>query len=97
MKKIILLDMDGTITPPRKQIDPFMCVQLDSMINDNWHLGIVSGSKLEYMDEQLDSWQTWKENHPMLHKFPVNGTQGLQMRNEYTAVSYTHLTLPTNA
>lgn len=84
MKKIILLDMDGTITPHRKPIDPFMCLQLDSMIADGWDLGIVSGSHLDYMDEQLESWQAWKDNHHMLHKFPINGTLGLQMRNEYT-------------
>ena len=84
MKKVILLDMDGTITPHRKPLDPFMGVQLDSMIADGWELGIVSGSKLEYMDEQLGGWNTWKNTHPKLHKFPINGTQGLQMRNEYT-------------
>ena len=73
MKKVILLDMDGTITPHRKPLDPFMGVQLDSMIADGWELGIVSGSKLEYMDEQLGGWNTWKNNHPKLHKFPING------------------------
>ena len=84
MKKVILLDMDGTITEHRKPIDSFMVVQLDSMIADGWDLGIVSGSHMEYMDEQLSEWNTWKEGHEKLHKFPINGTQGLQMRNEYT-------------
>jgi len=84
MKKVILLDMDGTITPPRKSIKVEMIVQLDSMINDGYELGIVSGSHLEYMDEQLNAWPAWKENHPMVHKYPVNGTHGLDMRNEYS-------------
>ena len=79
MKKAILLDMDGTITAPRGKISPEMHVQLDSMIADGFELGIVSGSSIEYMDEQLSAWPTWSENHPMLHKFPVNGTQGLDM------------------
>ena len=51
MKKVILLDMDGTITPPRKSIETEMIVQLDSMIADGYELGIVSGSGLQYMDE----------------------------------------------
>ena len=84
MKKVILLDMDGTITPPRKSIETEMIVQLDSMIADDYELGIVSGSHLEYMDEQLNAWPAWQNNHPMVHKYPVNGTQGLDMRNEYT-------------
>ena len=84
MKKVILLDMDGTITPPRKPITVEMIVQLNSMIADGYELGIVSGSHLEYMDEQLGSWDKWDKNCKMVHKFPVNGTQGLDMRDEYS-------------
>ena len=84
MKKVILLDMDGTITPHRKPIDSYMVAQLNSMFADDWEIGIVSGSGMEYMDEQLSGWDPWNSDHPMLHKFPINGTQGLQMRNEYT-------------
>jgi len=91
MKKIILLDMDGTITPPRKPIQTEMIVQLDSMIADGFELGIVSGSNLEYMDEQLGPWDKWEKDCKMLHKFPVNGTQGLDMRNEYTEFEWNWL------
>jgi len=84
MKKVILLDMDGTITPPRKPIQTEMIVQLNSMIADGYELGIVSGSHLEYMNEQLESWDKWAKDCKMVHKFPVNGTQGLDMRNEYS-------------
>ena len=84
MKKVILLDMDGTITPPRKPISVEMKIQLDSMVNAGFTLGIVSGSSREYMDEQLGSWDKWEKNCKMVQKFPVNGTEGLQMRNEYT-------------
>ena len=84
MKKVILLDMDGTITLPRKQIEPEMKIQLDSMIADGYELGIVSGSHIEYMDEQLGSWDKWAKNCRMIHKFPVNGTSGLDMISEYT-------------
>ena len=83
MKKVILLDMDGTITPPRKQIETEMIVQLNSMIADGFELGIVSGSGIEYMNEQLEPWDKWQKDCKMVHKFPVNGTHGLDMRNEY--------------
>ena len=84
MKKVILLDMDGTITPPRKSIQPEMIVQLNSMIADGFELGIVSGSHREYMDEQLRHWDKWEKDCAMIHKFPVNGTEGLDMRAEYS-------------
>lgn len=91
MKKVILLDMDGTITPPRKSIETEMIVQLDSMIVDGYELGIVSGSGLEYMDEQLNGWKNYSEDHPKIHKYPVNGTQGLDMRNEYSEFDWNWL------
>jgi len=91
MKKVILLDMDGTITPPRKSITVEMAIQLDSMLADGFELGIVSGSHIDYMDEQLQSWKSWVENHPQLHKFPVNGTQALDMKSEYTQEDWTWL------
>ena len=84
MKKVILLDMDGTITNHREPIDPSVHIQLDSMIADDWELGIVSGSHIEYMNEQLNGWKAWKNNHHKVHKFPINGTQGMDMKSKYT-------------
>ena len=91
MKKVILLDMDGTITPPRKPIETEMIVQLNSMISDGYELGIVSGSSIDYMDEQLHSWDKWRKDCKMVHKYPVNGTQGLEMRDEYTSEEWSWL------
>ena len=84
MKKVILLDMDGTITPPRKPIQDEMIVQLNSMINDEYELGIVSGSDIDYMDEQLGRWDKWANDCVKIHKYPVNGTKGLDMKSEYS-------------
>ena len=84
MKKVILLDMDGTITPPRKTIQDEMIVQLNSMINDGYELGIVSGSDIDYMDEQLDRWDKWSKDCAKIHKYPVNGTKGLDMKSQYS-------------
>jgi len=91
MKKVILLDMDGTITPPRKPIQSDMIVQLNSMIKAGYELGVVSGSDIDYMDEQLESWDKWKKDCKKVHKFPVNGTQGLEMRDEYTPEEWSWL------
>ena len=68
MKKVILLDMDGTITPPRKKIETEMIIQLDSMIADGFELGIVSGSGIDYMNEQLEPWDKWQKDCKMVHK-----------------------------
>tara|TARA_B100001057_G_scaffold479909_1_gene552127 strand:+ start:19 stop:798 length:780 start_codon:yes stop_codon:yes gene_type:complete len=88
MKKVILLDMDGTITPPRKPIQDEMIVQLNSMINDKYELGIVSGSDIDYMDEQLGRWDKWAKDCKMLHKYPVNGTKDLDMKSQYTEADW---------
>ena len=67
-------------------MSPFKSIsQLNSMIFDGYELGIVSGSSIDYMDEQLRSWDKWRKDCKMVHKYPVNGTQGLDMRDEYTA------------
>lgn len=84
MKKVILLDMDGTITLPRKPISSIMIVQLNSMIDAGYELGIVSGSSIDLMDEQLFGWRRYTKGCPKIHKFPVNGTSELNMRNEYS-------------
>ena len=84
MKKVILLDMDGTITPPRKPIQDDMIAQLNSMIADGYEIGIVSGSDIDYMDEQLERWDKWASGYNKIHKYPVNGTKGLDMKSEYT-------------
>ena len=44
MKKVILLDMDGTITPTRKSIEEPMIDTLNKVIEAGFHIGIVSVS-----------------------------------------------------
>jgi len=91
MKKVILLDMDGTITPARKSIEPSMITILDEIIKAGFYLGIVSGSNLEYMDEQLSPWNKWSKNCNRVLKYPVNGTQELDMAEEYTEFEWNWL------
>ena len=84
MKKIILLDMDGTLTRAREKIKHDMIAQLNSMLADDWKLGIVSGSPIQYMDEQLSLWDSWSTDDSRVFKHPVNGTADLVMEKEYT-------------
>ena len=88
MKKVILLDMDGTITPARKPIEPSMITILDEIIDAGFHVGVVSGSDENYMEEQLSSWSRWTLNCNRIHKYPVNGTKGLEMENEYSPAEW---------
>ena len=88
MKKVILLDMDGTITPARKPIEPSMISILNEIIDAGFHVGIVSGSSSNYVDEQLGSWDRWMKGCKRIHKYPVNGTLGLDMAGEYTETEW---------
>ena len=52
---ILCFDMDGTITEPRKKIDPLMRAMLTTLIDDNYKVWIVTGSNSEKCREQLGS------------------------------------------
>ena len=100
MKKIILLDMDGTITPPRKPIQIDMIQKLDEILSHDIHLGVVTGSNLEYMQEQLNSWEKFKLAHRNIHSFPCNGLEYWRnckcvyrknMKDEYTGSEWNWL------
>lgn len=73
MKKIILMDMDGTITPARKPIEEKMKETLDSAISKGFEIGIVSGSTYQYIMEQIDTW--FQKLSSSVHILPCNGTQ----------------------
>ena len=54
MKKLILFDVDGTLTPARKVIEPPMFTCLQNLKNiPKLHLGFVGGSDLSKQKEQL--------------------------------------------
>ena len=75
-RDIVLFDMDGTLTEARKPFAPFLSSPLWSLgqIAD---IGIVTGSDLNYVKEQLHD---LIENHSLrycLHILPCNGTKWL--------------------
>ena len=53
--KLLLFDVDGTLTPPRLKIENEMLEKLKSLnLLDDVHLGFVGGSDIEKQIEQLD-------------------------------------------
>ncbi|OQR73140.1 phosphomannomutase 2-like [Tropilaelaps mercedesae] len=52
MKRIILFDVDGTLTKPRKKITPEMCSFLDDL-SQRVTIGLVGGSDLVKIEEQM--------------------------------------------
>lgn len=70
---IILLDMDGTITPPRKHISGEMCDVLERVLSENVDVGIITGSDMNFIKEQCS--ELFKRNlHKSMYFWPCNGS-----------------------
>jgi len=69
-RTIILFDLDGTLTPPRKKITEKNRIKLIELLQ-HVRVGILTGSTLAYVVEQID--------HELFEKglevFPCNGTE----------------------
>ena len=74
MKKIVLFDMDGTLTPPRKELDRDLVPALRELtkISD---IGIVTGSDHNYVLQQMGLLMENSEIRYKLHILPCNGTK----------------------
>jgi len=73
MKDIVLFDMDGTLTEPRKKIDMTMVRKLKEL-SSHANIGIVTGSSYDYLVEQCkDVWEHLSPESVTL--LPCNGTQ----------------------
>ena len=76
MKKIVLFDMDGTLTEPRKKMNWEMTGSLCDLQEKGFEIGVVSGSDLDYISEQCNiildlNPVDWKN----IHYLPCNGTK----------------------
>ena len=76
MKDIVLFDMDGTLTPPRKKIESKIIESLGSL-QKTADIGIVSGSPYDYICQQMGiAWEVSDGLDPSsLLIMPCNGTQ----------------------
>ena len=73
MRKIVLFDMDGTLTPPREHLD-YSLVDTLAKVCRYADIGIVSGSDYEYIMQQCGFLTTKDEIKQNLHILPCNGT-----------------------
>lgn len=81
MRKIVLFDMDGTLTPPRKQINADMIRALKNLEKE-YEIGIVTGSDFEYIKQQIEpALDIGGLRLSTLHLFPCNGTKYYQWKN----------------
>ena len=74
MKKIVLFDMDGTLTPPRKTLDTSLLSTLADL-TQYAEIGIVSGSDIHYIMEQCKLLFLSDTLKLKTHILPCNGTK----------------------
>lgn len=74
--KTILFDMDGTLTEPRKKVQRDV-INFLSCLSKEAKIGIVTGSPLEYILDQLGpAFSSWdSETLSKFALYPCNGTQ----------------------
>jgi phosphomannomutase len=74
MSRIVLFDMDGTLTPPRKSIEKNIEEELISLSKIT-KIGIVTGSDYEYVMQQCKSLFHKNIDFSNFYILPCNGTQ----------------------
>jgi hydroxymethylpyrimidine pyrophosphatase-like HAD family hydrolase len=74
MQKLVLFDMDGTLTPPREHLDYSLVETLKDLCRYA-EIGIVSGSDYDYIMQQCGFLTTQDEIKLRLHILPCNGTK----------------------
>ena len=76
MKKIVLFDMDGTITPPRQSMKYDMASLLANLQHAGYEIGIVTGSDLDYLKQQCNiMFDISPVDYCAIHYLPCNGTK----------------------
>ena len=76
MKRLFLFDMDGTITPPRKKMKHNMLAVLEDLQRSGWDIGIISGSDMDYIEQQCELMFDLSPINPrLIHFLPCNGTK----------------------
>ncbi len=80
MKKIVLFDMDGTLTKPRKRMQWGIVNALHDLQKNNFEIGIVTGSDMNYVKQQCDIlFDICPVNCFDIHYLPCNGTKYYRM------------------
>ncbi len=80
MKKIVLFDMDGTLTEPRKRMKWEIVNVLHDLQKSGIEIGIVTGSDLNYVKQQCEIlFDVCPVNCFDIHYLPCNGTKYYKM------------------
>jgi phosphomannomutase len=89
MKNLILFDLDGTLSQPRKLIQQNVIISLKKLSNIS-KIGILTGSGFEYVIEQCeDAWKHIGSIYPeRIILLPCNGTQVYEWKNQEWANIY---------
>lgn len=83
MKRVVLFDMDGTLTPARKAMDRQVAEKIFRLHNAKYEIGIISGSGLNYILEQCDElFQIYGSRLENLKIYPCNGTKYYRWENQ---------------
>jgi len=81
-KTIVLFDMDGTLTEPRSSFeDKDLGDALYQLTNMGIHVGIVTGSDLNYLKQQMGVFLDRSTSRYKTHLLPCNGTKYLRPPN----------------
>ena len=76
MKKIVLFDMDGTLTPARKEMPTEIADKLFKLYTSGFDIGIISGSGMNYIMEQCEVlFKNYGKELTGLKIYPCNGTK----------------------
>ena len=87
--KIVLFDMDGTLTEPRKKMPRSMVSALSELQKNNFNIGIVTGSGMNYLREQCsEMFEDFNFDHEKVYYFPCNGTQYIRYENRKEKTVY---------
>jgi len=76
-RHVVLFDMDGTLTEPRRPFASILSSPLKQLVQVA-DIGIVTGSDLPLLQEQMNSILTDHAIRYSLHVLPCNGTQYLK-------------------
>ena len=74
MKNIVLFDMDGTLTKPRKVMESNIIPALRELAK-HAEIGIVTGSDYDYVHQQIGMLLERSELRYRIHILPCNGTK----------------------
>jgi len=81
--KIVLFDMDGTLTPARKKMTSEICRSLRSLQKIGFNVGIVTGSGINYIIDQCDiMFDIGGLSYDNLDLYPCNGTQHFKINDQ---------------